>query len=510
MTQDLAYWLEVFHFLRPLWLLAIPAALILWWRIRPKRENPLAQTHGFPPHLAKALTVGEQSKRRFYPIDGVAAFLVLTALAAAGPAWNRLPNPLLAQTAPLAVVFKVTPSMETTDIQPSRLERASFKVLDLIARRAGAQTALLAYAGSAHRVAPLTSDPNILRSFMQGLSPEVMPKEGANAFAAYKLATQELARSDTPGAVLFVLDDLDPADVSHFATAQADGPPMIFFVVAPDAVQLPQLEQIANASVVRLTTDDSDLDQIEKRVLSAYREALTEDETQTWDDKGWILAWPAALLLLLWFRQGWTMRWAAIAVLMVGMTSPNRAAAEGWKDWFWTLDQQGRLAFQNKEYTDAALLFQDPVWRAYAMFRDGQYEAAAEAYAAIDGADAAFGEGMARLRNREYRPGVRAFERALELQPDFEAAQKNLVIAKAIVKQVEDAQAQSDTGEEAGIGADDVVFDNESGRGAETQIEASEETGTIQSTEQWMRSVDTDVGDFLKSRFLLETAQGPE
>ena len=349
--------------------------------------------------------------------------------------------------------------------------------------------------------------PNILRSYLEGLSPEIMPKEGANAFPASELAVTELARSDTPGAILFVLDDLAPQDVAQFQNSAGNRPPVIFFVVAPDSVQIPQLEGIANTSVVRLAADDTDLDRIERRVLSAYREALLEDENQTWDDKGWLIAWPAALLLLVWFRRGWTMRWVVIGALMIGATGPNRAQAEGWRDWFWTPDQQGRLAYDDKDYTRAATLFRDPQWQAYTLFRDGQYEAAADAYAAMNTAEAAFGEGMARLRNRQYRPGVHAFERALELQPDFASAQKNLEIARAIVKLVEETQSQSDTGEEAGIGADDVVFDNESGLGAETQIEAGDDTASLQTAEQWMRSVDTQMGDFLKSRFLIENAQ---
>ena len=69
---------------------------------------------------------------------------------------------------------------------------------------------------------------------------------------------------------------------------------------------------------------------------------------------------------------------------------------------------------------------------------------------------------------------------------------------------------RSDTGEEAGIGADDTVFDNESGLGAETQIEREEETSAPQglTTEDWMRAVDTQVGDFLASRFRLENSAG--
>ncbi len=511
MMEDVTFWLGVFHFIRPWWLIALPLIVLLWWLVRPKEHGQAALTQGFPPHLAKALTVGDTGKRRIYAIDGVAAFLVLITVATAGPTWSRLPNPLLAQTAPLVVALKVTPSMEGKDIQPSRLERAQFKILDLVARRAGAETALIAYAGTAHRVAPLTTDPNILRSYMQGLSPDVMPKEGADAAAALAKAVTELNRTETPGAILFALDDFTPADSAAFTSDANERPTVVFFVTAPDTVALPQLDAIPNTSVIRISADDSDLDRIERRVLSAYREALLDDETQTWDDKGWLLGWPAAVLLLLWFRKGWTMRWAVLIPLLVGLNTPHVAHAEGWKDWFWTPDQQGRLAFDDKDFTAAADLFQDPHWRAYAMFKDGQYEATADAYAALDGADAAFGEGMARLRNRQYRPGARAFERALELRPDFEDARHNLEVANAIVKLVEETQAQSDTGEESGIGADEIVFDNESGQGAETQIEAEEEEGTgLQTADEWMRSVDTDVGDFLKSRFLIENAQVSE
>ena len=47
--------------------------------------------------------------------------------------------------------------------------------VDLIEARAGARTALVAYSGTAHRVSPLTEDPNILRPLLQGLTPKVMP-----------------------------------------------------------------------------------------------------------------------------------------------------------------------------------------------------------------------------------------------------------------------------------------------------------------------------------------------
>ena len=500
----------VFHFLRPFWLLAMLPVALLWWRVRPRRAIDPKVTHGIAPHLARALTVGFEEGRRIYPIDGVALTLGLLVLAAAGPTWSRVANPLLAQTAPLAVVLKVTPSMENIDVQPTRHKRASFKILDLIDRRAGAQTALFAYAGSAHRVTPLTEDPNIVRSYLSGLSPAIMPKEGDRADAALVMAQAELARSETPGAILFVLDDLNPGNVPGFNESAANRPPIIFFVVSAQGRQIPQLAEIANASIVQVTPDDADLDQIERRVLSAYREALLEDTNQQWEDKGWLLAWLALLLFLPWFRRGWTMRWAVASLLIVPVAEPVKA--EGWRDWFLTPDQQGQIAQTNKDFSAAADLFRDPGLRAFALLRAGRYEEAAEAYSFIETAAAANAEGTALLRNRKYRDGVRAFEKAVERNPDDAVAQANLEVAKAIVDYVESSQLAADTGEETGIGADDVVFDNESGEGDEMLVEREEEAGPAAglSTEDWMRSVDTQVGDFLASRFLLESVRGAE
>ena len=168
------------------------------------------------------------------------------------------------------------------------------------------------------------------------------------------------------------------------------------------------------------------------------------------------------------------------------------------------------MAYQRKSYDTAAERFADPYLRGVALYKAGQYETAAQEMARLETADAAFVEGMAQLKSRGYRDGVRAFERALQIDPEHAGAQQNLPIAKQIVAYVESTRAQSDTGEDTGIGADDVVFDNESGQGGETQIDVSEEEAAEGhlSADQWMRTVDTRTEDFLRQRFRLEAAQG--
>lgn len=497
--------LEAFHFLRPFWLLCVPIVALIWWIVRRSQTIRSVPTDGFAPHLRDALTVGQEKRRRLLPIDGVAVCLILLALGSAGPTWSRQPDPFVAQSAPLVIALKVTGSMEDTDVAPSRLERGKQKIRDLLDLRAGARTALVAYAGTAHGVVPMTGDPGVMVPYLEGLAPDIMPVEGSNASDALAIAEDYLAREETPGGVLFVADSIDPADVAALDATSAS---VAVLTMLPDGAEDRGINQMS-APTIGVSPDDSDVRAVDKLLDAAYRQALLEDTDQPWLDRGLWLAWPAALIMLLWFRRGWTMRWSMIACLSFLSTAPSQVRAEGPMDWFLTLDQQGQIAFNRKNYDRAAELFVDPMWRGFSLYRDGQYEEAIQVLSRVETAEAAFVQGMAAIKSRSYRDGVRAFQTALARDPDFPNATENLAVAEEIVVYIEDAREQSDTGEEAGIGADDVVFDNEAGRGAETQIEAPEGEGIgLLSTDEWMNTVDTRTGDFLRQRFAIEAAQG--
>jgi Ca-activated chloride channel family protein len=505
--NELAVIVEAFHFIRPLWLLLLPLIAALWWVVRRARSRRDVPMDGLAPHLRAALTVGGSAYRRLRPIDGVALTLALLALGAAGPTWSRMPDPFVAQSAPVVVVLEVTPSMEEKDVAPSRLERGKQKIRDLLELRAGARTALVAYAGSAHGVVPMTEDPAVMTPYLAGLAPDVMPNEGERAGDALALAVDLLAQESSPGGVLFVADGVDPADVATLTGP--DAPALAVLAMLPEGTSDRGLDELPAEMVVTVTPDDGDIRRIDGMLNAAYRQAMLENTDQPWLDRGHWLGWPAALLTLIWFRRGWTMRWAAAVLLAAAFAGPAPARADGVVDWFLTPDQQGRLAFQQNDFSRAGELFTDPLWRGYALYRDGQYETAVEVLDRVETAQAAFIQGMAHIKSRTYRDGVRAFETALERDPDYPNAEANLAVAREIVDYVERAREQSDTGEEAGIGADDVVIDNESGRGAETEMEAPEEGGDggLLTTDQWMSTVDTRTGDFLRQRFAIEAAR---
>jgi Ca-activated chloride channel family protein len=225
--------------------------------------------------------------------------------------------------------------MRSNDLQPTRLDRARFKVLDLVAARTGSRTALIAYAGSAHIVLPPSTDVEVLKPLLQSLDPAIMPSPGAQASRALPLAQRLLGEQAAAGTLLFVNDGFDSGDVPELVAfaAEPGAPAMAALVVGTDeggvafmpdgspvmasgggrldtsinASLLRRVASEAGVSVVRFDSGDADLRQLRRIIQSNLQ--LADDPDAEWEDQAWWLLWPAALLSLLWFRRGWTMQW---------------------------------------------------------------------------------------------------------------------------------------------------------------------------------------------------------
>lgn len=172
------------------------------------------------PHLLAHLKVGAGG-RRVHPLDTVVSTLILASIGLAGPTWEREETPFSEDTAPLVLTLQLSQSMDAIDVSPTRLERAKQKIRDLLERRKGPRTALLAYAGTAHVVLPLTDDPSVLETFVTELATNLMPVPGNDPVRALRLAETMLEKEETPGTILFLTDGI-PAEAADTFVARGD------------------------------------------------------------------------------------------------------------------------------------------------------------------------------------------------------------------------------------------------------------------------------------------------
>lgn len=326
---------ELFHFLRPLWLIALPAVILAWWLVRRResRRPPFGEL--IAAHLRDALTVNRGAKSTVRAVDYVAMAALFAVVAAAGPTWSKQPSPWFAETAPLVVALEVSDSMRSNDLLPTRLDRARFKILDLVAARTGSRTALIAYAGSAHIVIPPSSDIGVIKPLLESMDPAIMPVPGANAATALDMAPRLLGDNLQIGTILFVNDGFDPADIEALAAfaAQPGAPALVGLVVGTDEggvalmpdgspamaegggridtgidpAVLRRVSRESGMEILRAGPGDDDIRRLLGAIESNLRQA--DDPNAQWKDEGWWLLWPAVLLALLWFRRGVTMQW---------------------------------------------------------------------------------------------------------------------------------------------------------------------------------------------------------
>jgi Ca-activated chloride channel family protein len=488
-----------FHLLRPLWLLALIPVIgisgrLLW------RQDVRAQWGGvIAPHLLDHLIVKSGGERTISPLYLVAMGMVLGILALSGPTWRRELPPFVEDKAPLMIALSVASSMNRTDVAPSRLERAKQKIRDLLAVRAGARTGLVAYAGTAHLVMPLTDDRSVIEPFLAALSPELMPSDGSNAAGAVSLAAVALRPEPVAGTILLVGDNFSSADEEAVRrSVERNGVAILAVGPVPPAWA---------GTAVPVSVDGTDIARLERRIETHFQAAQGDRFGTRWLDEGFWLLLPMALLSLLWFRRGTTVAWA-LALFFVLQPAPSQAeGGRRFTDLWVTPDQQGRLAFDRGDYQAAAALFDDPMWRGIAAYRVYDFLAAAQEFSRVDTIEGKFALGNAQAQNHAYEKALAAYDAVLRAQPDNVPAKTNRAIVQAALDAREEKRRKQEQDDSAPPDekADETKVDPNQ-KGGKTVKVTPQDVTTPGAAEAWMRQVQTTPADFLKLKFAIQAA----
>ena len=169
--------------------------VILFSLLRYKNSKKNVEQSLIAPHLSANIVskAGDTTKHTF-------AFNLMAAIACialAGPTWRSIDMPVYEMEKAQVIVFDLSYSMFATDIKPSRLAQAKYKAIDLIKQWSEGEKALIAYAGDAFTITPLTRDGNAIINHIPNLSPEIMPVTGSRADLALNKAIELFIAFDT-------------------------------------------------------------------------------------------------------------------------------------------------------------------------------------------------------------------------------------------------------------------------------------------------------------------------
>jgi len=455
-----------FHFLRPYALILIFFLIFIIYLFKKSSNMGSAWQKICAPELLAYLQQGEQQGRSSGLLWLLAVGGLLAILALAGPVWQKQPQAVYRDTSALVVALDLSRSMDAADVKPSRLVRAKQKLRDLLQLRKDGQTALLAFAGTAYVVTPLTDDIHTILSQLNGLSTDIMPQQGGNLDAAMQKAMALLQQASIQhGQLLFLTDSDDVSDamvrqvvaaghqLSIVSVGSQQGAPIPkldggfvsdakgnIVIAKLHAQRLQQIASLGHGVYRELSLDNTDIAPVLARLKPSFMEQMRETaspasstEYDVWREQGAWLLLLVIPLALLGFRRG------VLVVVLCLSLQVKPVEANVWDDMWHTPNHQGEVLMQKKAYQKAAQHFDNPAWRMAAHYRSKDYQAALQDFMQIPepSSDDWYNKGNALAHLGKLDAAISAYNMALEKKPTHMDAQANKALLEKLKKEQE-------------------------------------------------------------------------
>jgi len=498
MTDFLAQFSQ-FHFLRPEWFWVI-IPLAVFWLLKLKMVTTTQWHQVIPPHLANAMLGNNKQNKVKQKKWFVPYIWLLTVIALAGPTWEKVEKPVFQVKRASVIVLDMSMSMRATDIKPNRLSKARYKAIDLANAITDGEVALVAYAGDAFTISPLTPDTRNITALIPSLKPEIMPVQGSYPLLGLTKATELLQQAGYPnGDIYWITDGVDDEDLPELTSFAEQTPYRINIMTvgttegAPikmldnsllkdhlGSIVIPKLNSrdlmnfsnISNGVFVNTTATDADIRTLLAATVSRPQEQQDENEPEsneqnslTGDD--WQEFGPYIILLILPFVLVFFRKGAGILIMLIlpfSFTPNNAIAADNaplasttadtetlptavkssWLDHaFKTQDQIGAEQFNNQEFEQAAESFENSQWKGAAAYKAGDYEGALNYFSQDKSAQGLYNQGNALANLNKLEEAIKAYDESLKLDPNNESAAANKKVLEQL-KQQQDKQQKQD------------------------------------------------------------------
>jgi Ca-activated chloride channel family protein len=504
--------LNAFHFIRPHWLWAIIPLLVIVALIRYVHKQQSGWQSVLASHLYQHLITTAGIKKVRPPLFLLGFCWVLATIALAGPTWEKLPQPVYQLNTGKVVLIDMSLSMRATDVKPNRLTRARFKAIDLVNAITEGETGLVAYAGDAFTISPLSSDAQNLTTLIPSLTPEIMPIAGSDPALGLQAAIELLSNAGyQQGEIFWITDGIsnqqmkEVSDIfndsmfrlSVLGVGTEEGAPIQLTngellkdsrgaIVVPKLTvnNLMSLSRSSGGRYAPMQADDSDINYlIEQTLIEQDSDENEEAQQEKFGDK-WQEMGPYLLLLILPFAA-YSFRRGIVTVVFIGVLLPTyspQARADWWQDMWKTTDQQAMQAYNKNEYEQAANIFDDSLWQGTAHYKNEDYQAALTSFAQVEPTDkhytdAIYNAGNALAQLGEIDQAIAAYDKVLEQQPEHEEALANKALLERLKNQQEQQEQDSEQSDEQSDENEDSQQDGEQQEQQDGQQSDQEQEG---------------------------------
>lgn len=182
---------------------AVAALTALWIILELRGKDALARF--LSPTMQARLVTRASTARTVVRLGLIAVALAACVWALMRPQTRGQDQAVMASafSADVVVVLDVSKSMLATDVKPTRLERAKFEIAKMVKQLPGDRVGLVAFAGRAALLCPLTPDQGFFNLVLGGIDVNSVSRGGTRIGEALRVATK--AFPPGPGAKLVVL-----------------------------------------------------------------------------------------------------------------------------------------------------------------------------------------------------------------------------------------------------------------------------------------------------------------
>jgi Ca-activated chloride channel family protein len=210
-------------FSNPLWLPGgfIACLCLLWmWRRYDVRQHA-ALARFISPHLREQLTESVSIARRRAQRGLLLAAVALLFFALAGPLVGYRWEQISRRGNEIIFAVDTSRSMSTPDVKPDRLTRAKLAIDDFTNQLDGDAVGLVAFAGNAFLVCPITLDYGAFHESLSAIDTNTIPHGGTNIASAIREAQTALRRRPGSDKILILVTDGEDLQGDALIAAQA-------------------------------------------------------------------------------------------------------------------------------------------------------------------------------------------------------------------------------------------------------------------------------------------------